>query len=161
MSGFSSLLHEQRCEFSEKCLANYAGEFLQVSMHFCLHERPHPLADCVPRALLVFCMDRLRVSQWCFLTDCALPIRMCCVDSSGTLSLQPGKEESSGAKRKQDTHAYRVWLSACRARMGKKRGGEAVMRSPCRLSPCRPLAVSNPLYCQDWRVGIFQLVLMS
>jgi hypothetical protein len=33
------------------------------------------------------------------------------------------QEESSGAKRKQDTHAHRVWLGACRARGGKKRGG--------------------------------------
>ena len=30
---------------------------------------------------------------------------------------------SSGAKRKQDTHAHRIWLGACRAREGKKRGG--------------------------------------
>jgi len=28
-------------------------------------------------------------------------------------------EESSGAKRKQDTHAHRVWLDACRARGGR------------------------------------------
>jgi hypothetical protein len=37
--------------------------------------------------------------------------------------------------------SYRVRRSACRARMRKKRGGEAVMRSPCRLSPWRPAIV--------------------
>jgi hypothetical protein len=92
----SSLLHEQRCEFAEQCLADYAGKLLQVSMHFCLHERPYPLADCVPRARIVFFMDRLRVSRWCFLKDCALPIALCRLGSSGGISWPPSEEEKIG-----------------------------------------------------------------
>src|SRR5262245_25554827 len=36
--------------------------------------------------------------------------------------------ESSGAKQKQGIHA-RIWRKACRARMGKKRGGELVQKN--------------------------------
>jgi hypothetical protein len=75
--------------------------------------------------------------------------------------------ESSGAKRKQDMHAYRVWCDACpkigktcRARVGKKRGGEAVIAAPCRLSPSRPLAVYNPCCLDCLRFRMLGLVLM-